>query len=194
MADLAPGPQIPEQGSLTGRSGLERFLSEFRFNSLARTNRFNVVVIPPPVLAGGDYPMNMINLYCEQANLPLVNVTTKPYKIFGPAYQRPISSEYGGEGISMTFHIDRDMRLKRFFEDWVHSIVDPDSFLVSYQEDYVTTIAIEQLDEEENVTYAIELLEAFPRSLNLVELNNGSQNQTHRLNVLFAYRKWVRTI
>ena len=52
------------------------------------------------------------------------------------------------------------------------------------------TIIFQPLDEQDNVTYEIELSEAFPRSLNLLELNNSAQNQTHRLNVLFAYRYW----
>ena len=39
----------------------------------------------------------------------------------------------------------------------------------------------------------MELYEAFPRSVNLLELNNSAQNQTHRLNVLFAYHYWKDT-
>ena len=55
------------------------------------------------------------------------------------------------------------------------------------------SIYIRQLDEADNVTYEIELLDAFPRSMNLLELNNSAQNQTHRLNIIFAYRYWRRT-
>jgi hypothetical protein len=125
--------------------------------------------------------------------MPLLNIFAKPFKIFGPTYQRPITSEYGGEGIPITFHIDRNLRIKRFFDDWMHSIVDPDTFEVSFQEEYATSIFIAQLDEQDNVTYEVELLEAFPRNLNLMDLNQASSNQTHRLNVLFAYRYWKNT-
>jgi hypothetical protein len=41
--------------------------------------------------------------------------------------------------------------------------------------------------------YEIELLEAFPRSMTIMDLNNSAQNQTHRLNIIFAYRYWRRT-
>jgi hypothetical protein len=82
------------------------------------------------------------------------------------------------------------MQVKKFFDEWTAKVVDPDTGLVGYQEDYISTIRLRQLDEQDNVTYEIELSEAFPRSVNLLELNNSAQNQTHRLNVLFAYRYW----
>jgi hypothetical protein len=37
----------------------------------------------------------------------------------------------------------------------------------------------------------VELIEAFPRSVAMMELNNSTQNQVHKLNVTFAYRKWI---
>lgn len=168
---------------------LDRFRAEVLSGSgLARTNRFEVSIRVPLGMDWGDG--DLVNLYCEQTNFPMMNINTKSFKIFGPAYQRPMSSEYGGEGLSMTFHVDRDMKVKKFFEEWMHRIVDKDTFAVSYQENYATTITIKQLDEQENVTHEIELLEAFPRNMNLMELNNSSSNQTHRLNMLFAYRLW----
>jgi hypothetical protein len=75
----------------------------------------------------------------------------------------------------------------------MESVVIRGSYHVSYQDEYVTSILMRQLDELDNVKYEIELLEAFPRNMNLMELNNSSQNQTHRLTVLFAYRYWKRT-
>ena len=43
------------------------------------------------------------------------------------------------------------------------------------------------------MTNEIKLIEAFPRNLNLMDLNHSASNQTHRLNVLFAYRYWINT-
>ena len=170
---------------------LQQFVSQFRRDSLARVNRFEVFITPCQAMLGKDAVS--ISMYCEMASLPPVNISTKAFKIFGPTYQRPFGAEYGGEGISMTFHVDRDMKVKKFFDEWTAKIVDPDSGLVNYQEQYITKIKIKQLDEQDNVTYELELEEAFPRSVNLLELNNSAQNQTHRLNVLFAYRYWKDT-
>ena len=171
---------------------LERFSAAVLSGSgLARTNRFEVNISVPSGLGAKGYVVgDLVNMYCEQTNFPILNINTKSFKIFGPSYQRPISSEYGGEGLSMTFHVDREMKIKRFFEDWMHLIINKNTFAVSYQEKYTTTINIKQLDEMNNVTHEVELLEAFPRNMNMMELNNSSSNQTHRLNMLFAYRFW----
>ncbi len=173
---------------------LSKFIGAVRFDSLARVNRFEVFINPPEGMINKNRSnAGAVSLYCEMSSLPPVNISTKSFKIFGPTYQRPFGAEFGGEGISMTFHVDRDMQVKKFFDDWTSTIVDPSSGFVNYQDQYTSTIILRQLDEQDNVTYEIELEEAFPRSLNLLELNNSAQNQTHRLNVLFAYRYWRQT-
>ena len=170
---------------------LSQFIGAIREDSLARVNRFEVFINPPAGMIDKNRAnAGAISLYCEMASLPPVNISTKSFKIFGPTYQRPFGAEYGGEGISLTFHVDRDMQVKKFFDDWTATVVDPDTGLVGFQEEYISTLTLRQLDEQENVTYELELYEAFPRSVNLLELNNSAQNQTHRLNVLFAYRYW----
>ena len=167
---------------------LDAFRATVLNDSLARTNRFEVMIIPPQKLR--PYMGQLASLYCESASLPMLNINTKSHKIFGPAYQRPMTSDYGGEGMSFVFHVDRDMVVRKFFEEWMHLIVDPNTFGVSFQEDYITSVFIRQLDEQNNVTHDIELLEAFPKNMNLMDLNNSSSNQTHRLNILFAFRYW----
>lgn len=176
----------------TATFNLERFLSIAKSDSFARTNRFEVFIIPPLALQN-EYKNDGVSIMVEQASFPLLNIATKGMKIFGPTYQRPVTSEYGGEGTSITFHVDRDMFIKRFFEDWMHLIVNPYDFTVGYQEEYISTITIRQLDEEDEITHEVELLEAFPRNMNILELNNAATNQTHRLNILFAYRYWRET-
>lgn len=175
---------------------LDQFRSEVLDGfGLARTNRFEVDIQPPRALAANYGSISqVVSIYTEQAALPLLNIFTKSFKIFGPAYQRPIFSEYGGEGLPITFHVDRNMQVRKFFEEWMHKVVDPVTFTVGYQEDYITTVNIRQLDEENNVTYEVELLEAFPKNMNLIDLNNTATNQTHRLNVTFGYRYWRQPV
>lgn len=161
---------------------------------LARTNRFEVIIALPRGLDSSRYNQRLISLYVEQTSIPMFNIAVKSQKIFGPSYQRPFASEYGGEGISLNFHVDRNMSVRNFFEDWMHVIVNRNNYTIGYQEDYATTINIRQLDEQDNITYEVELLEAFPRNMNLMDLNHASSNQTHRLSVLFAYRYWQNVI
>lgn len=171
---------------------IDEFRNEVLGSGLARPNRFEVE-IPVPSGLNNFYKQfgRLISLFCEETNFPPLIVSTKGYKIFGPSFQRPVSAEFGGEGISMTFHVDREMIVKRFFEEWCYSVIEPDTFLVGYQNEYVQDITIYQLDETDNVTYRCVLKDAFPRSINIMALNNSTQNQTHRLTVMFAYRYWT---
>lgn len=170
---------------------LDGFVSTVKQASFARVNRFEVLINTPPGLNTSD--SRQVSLYCEVSNFPPLSLSVKPFKIFGPSYQRPITSDYGGDGMSMTFHADRDMIIKRFFDSWIETVVSGNTFEVAYQSEYTTNIYIRQLDEQNNITYEIELLEAFPRSITLMELNNSAQNQSHRINVIFGYRYWKRT-
>ena len=169
---------------------LENFKAEVLGTGLARTNRFEVIIIAPPGFDETGSTASRVSLLCEAASFPLLNVTTKPHRIYGPAYQRPVTSEYGGEGIPFTFHVDRNLDIKVFFDNWIQNIVNRDTYNVAYQSTYTSEVEIYQLDDLENYTYGIRLVDAFPRSINVMELNNSAQNQTHRLTVLFAYRKW----
>ena len=148
---------------------LDRFRTEILTKGLARSNRFEVIINPPVFLSQkyGD----TISLLAEQASLPMLNIISKSYKIFGPSYQRPFTSEYGGEGMPMTFHVDSSMTVRNFFEDWMHAIVNPVTFTTSYQDQYIGSIEIRQIDEQDNITYAVRLLEAFPRNLNLMDFS-----------------------
>lgn len=138
-------------------------------------------------------------LLCETTNFPALNISVKSQRIYGPSYQRPVASEYGGEGLALTFHVDREMTVKRLFDAWMETIVAggtknnewQNSYTVAFPEEYVCNITINQLDEFDNITYSVVLEDAFPRSMNMMDLNNSTQNQTHRLTIMFAYRRWV---
>lgn len=173
---------------------LERFKTEVLGQGLARTNRFEVLITPPPSLPIFNKDKERVSMFCEVSNFPPLSLNVRQLRILGPNFQRPITSDYGGDGISMIFHVDREMKVKSFFDNWLELIVSNQDWSVLYPEDYQTTLNIRQIDEQNNVTYEIELLEAFPRSMNIMELNNSAQSQTHRLNIIFAYRYWRKRV
>jgi hypothetical protein len=156
-------------------------------DGLARTNRFEVLIIPPPALM---HYGKSISLLCEQAQFPPLNIALKGVRINGPMYLRPVAAEFGGEVLPLTFHLDGSMNLKRFFDDWMNLIVNNRTFTVGYQEDYISSVYIRQLNELDLITYEVELIEAFPRGMNIIGLDHNAMNQTNRLTVSFAFRYW----
>lgn len=183
---------------------LQNFKSSVLTYGVARPTRFEVEITYPPCLntprRDNQITVNstrLMNLYCENAVLPQLNISVAPQRIHGPNYQNPIASDFGGEAITLSFLVDTRMTVKNFFESWMKCIVDPYTFNVAYQKDpdkgYISPIAIKQLDEQDNVTYAIELRDAFPRNIGIMDLNSAALNTPHKLNVTFAYRFWRQT-
>ena len=174
---------------------LEEFVALVKKEGVAKPNRFKVTIAPPlslaPYLDFATYGRRL-SFYCESANFPARNIGVRQQRITGPNYQRPFNVDYGGEGMTMTFNLDRDMKVKAFFDAWMSKIIDPLQYFVYRQGEYISNrITIEQLDEKNNFTYGIFLEDAFPRSISLLDLNQSSQNQVHKLNVTFAYRRWI---
>jgi len=169
---------------------LNNFITKITKTGVAKTNRFEVRITPPLALQAFKNDGELVSLYCDISNLPGMSVITKGLRLFGPAYQRPISSEFNGEAINMTFYLDRDMHVKAFFDAWMFKTVNPNSFNVSYASEYACDIKISQLDENDKPTYSVYLQDAFPRAMSLVDLSSGATNQAGRLNMTFAYRRW----
>jgi hypothetical protein len=171
---------------------IDNFQTEVRTRGLARPNRFEISFPVPKGLLNSSERADprVISLFCESANLPSKTIGVKQQRIYGPSYPRPFSAEYGGEGITLTFLVDRDMDVKGFFDSWMNIIVDPFQYFIHYPDNYTVPILIQQLDENDDPTYSVTLEDAFPRSLALMELNNTAQNSVHKLNVTFVYRRW----
>jgi hypothetical protein len=169
---------------------ISNFISEVNSRGLARPSRFEVFILPPPGLGVLTGSGRFVSLMCESASLPAMSISTKPFRIYGASYQRPVSSEFNGDGITLSFYIDNQMEVKSFFDAWMFKVVNPNSFNVSYQQEYVSQIKIAQLDEQNTESYSVYLEDAFPRAVNMLDLNMGATNQVHKLNVTFAYRRW----
>lgn len=169
---------------------LDEFRAEIFKKGLARNNRFEVVIPSPPSLDYGTQESRFVSLLAESTNFPPINVGVTSQRIFGPSYQRPKFVDYGGDNIIITFLVDGGMLVKKYFEDWLELVIEPETYFVGYQDEYTTDISISQLDEDENNVYSITIYEAFPRSINIMDLNNTNTNSFHRLSVSFAYRYW----
>lgn len=174
---------------------LKNFRTEVGRRGLAKPSRFEAQFNVPAGLGPGYSNITaddarLVSLFCEVSGLPQQSVGIRNQRIYGPVYPRPFGVEYGGDGLTMTFLIDQSMNIKGFFDAWISKIVDPFQYFVYYFNTYKTDITISQLDEKHNYVYTVVLEDAFPRNVALVEVNHGTQNQVHKLNVTFVYRRW----
>lgn len=170
---------------------LENFRAEVLNRGLAKANRFEVVIVPPKCVRSlGD--VRVVSMMAENCSLPQTRIITSQQRIFGPPTQHPQSADYGGDNMSIQFYLDRNMTVKKFFDAWVDGTVDRTKNTVYYQDNYLSqNMTISQLDEEDRVTYQVKFLDLFPIAVNPVQLDHNQSNAISRLNVTFAYRRWI---
>ena len=139
--------------------------------------------------AKGDGTVRKTGLRCESISFPGRNLDTTPdSNIYGPT--REIVSGFSFAEITGTFVCSSDMREKLFFETWQRLAFDPQSWALGYYDDYVGSIDIHQLDENDNKRYGVQLIEAFPKTIAEQSLGYGQNDTLHRISVTFSYRYW----
>ena len=166
-------------------------ISEFKasFTSeLARPNRFDVTIPVPLTLLQYVKYARALNYRCEVAQLPGRSLATTEQKIgSNPTEKYPYQTTYND--LDLTFIVDSDMNQKVFMDAWLELINPSYNYNFKYKEDYATTITINQYDVANELTYSVSLFDAYPISMNQMDLD-WSSDQAHKLVVTFAYTRW----
>ena len=189
---------------------LNEILGEYRTNEgFSRPSRYEILLLPPTGVRGtasnggdvtnifskvmgealGNGTVRSTSLRCETISFPGRNLDTTPdTNIYGPT--REIVDGYSYAPISGTFQCSSDMREKTYFETWQRIAYNPQTWSMGYYHDYVGTVQIYQLDENNKRRYGVELVEAFPKTIAEQALSYDSTNQIHKVTVSFSYRYW----
>ena len=61
---------------------------------------------------------------------------------------------------------------------------------MGYYDDYIGTIQIYQLDEQNERRYGVELIECFPKTVAAQALTAPQATEVQKLQVTFSYRYW----
>jgi len=156
--------------------------------SLAKTNRFKVTIPLPFALLGENG--RDLSLLCETCSLPgrLIQTTD-----FSP-WRNPIKipTGYTDEDVNMTFYLTNDYYAKNILDKWMQSIINVDSYLLSYPEQYRSNIQIHQLDERDNIRYTSVLVDAYPIGVNSVELDNNTTDSFQKVTATFTYKTFTQ--
>ena len=167
---------------------------------LARSNLFSVTF---PTIPGGSPTNREINLLCKDIILPGRQITTRERTI--GLTTRKMAYGYLVDDVSMTFHVMNDYGIKEYFEAWQNLAVDQDTYEVGYKSDYAKEIVINQIRKgsgssvlttnqlfDDQIVYSCKLLEAFPTTINSIQLNNELDGILE-LNVQLSYTNWIGT-
>jgi len=173
---------------------LSDFIALVKRNGIARTNRFTVNITPPAVLS--LYPpegqsLRDMTLLCDATQLPGINISTTQARIFGEFREMPYEKLY--DQLTLSFYVDSNLNIKKFFDDWQNSIQKTDvngNRTMEYYDRYTSIIQIGVQDVSEELIYTCTLYEAYPKTVNAIALDYSSK-EAMKLSVSFIYKYWA---
>ena len=170
-------------------SDLERAITYFRWdeNGYALPNRFEVLIFSPSAKTDES---KKVSLRCESILLPARNLNTlTDSNIYGPT-REIVDGVTFAEDITMTFQASSELDERVFFEEWQELAFNKKTWNIGYYNDYVNTVEIYLLDKEDKRRYGIRLVEAFPKTINAIDLSHATNNEIIKTSVSFSFRYW----
>lgn len=180
-----------------------------RRSGLAPANRFAIFMSPPSqtllnldlqniasnLLSGNFGPSQLVNdprdiaILCESCSLPGRQIQTLDHQ--NRNYRQSVKEPQGyfNEDVSFVFHLTNDYHMKKVFDRWLDLIIDPETYQVAYKNEFVSDVTIQQLNQQNVPVYGVKLKNAFPVTMNAIELNNSS-TETQKLNVTLTYEDY----
>jgi len=141
-----------------------------------------------------DQNKRRVQAFCSEISMPAREGAQKEIRHNGPT--RKFVYNYTTPEVTATFYTDKFMRERTFFEIWQKAAFSNLTHNINYYNDYVAPIDIMALgqyasrDERDDVTYAVRLLEAYPKIISDVSFSHES-NEIQKFEVTFSFRNWV---
>lgn len=169
------------------------FIKSVQQFGISRPNRFQVQITSAGAPGtGNNYSANdaFVSLWCQSVDLPGRNIETSPNEnVYGPVYEVARGLTLAGT-ISMSFLLDESMAIKRYFENWQHTMYDPETYDMYFYINYVRDMTITQLSNKDEPIFKCNVLEVYPKTIEATSLNHNSRSEASILNVTMAYRDW----
>lgn len=170
------------------KSTLNQFVSEVKKTGLAKQSKFGCIINMPNCLSNSSFNYNLMSLFCDTAQIPGLSLQTATTRTYGEIREMPYDRLY--ENIPLSFYLDRNMRIKNFFDEWMTCIVDPNTRHQNYYDNYTTSVVIVQYDQNEKARYLVYLYEVYPKTISPLNLDYSS-NAVHQLQVSLNYKYWA---
>lgn len=158
-------------------------------NEFALANKFDVIIPVPPFLQSLNYG-EQITLSCENAELPGVDIHQIEFRHYSFIQRIPARPAFSP--ITMVFYCTGKMNEKRFFDTWADNTISFNTGLVEYPRNNgsYADVKVNQYDMMGNMSYTVTLIDAYPISVSPIMLN-WADDSVNKLQVTFAYKKWL---
>ena len=189
--------------------GLNAFLQHNASrDGYAKQNRYEVVILLPAGVSGasaqdagtsaqaGYVTGNLhgetarrISFRCNNITIPARSLRTSiNSNIYGPEHQVAQGQTYAP--VTAEFYCGSDLAERYFFEEWQKITYNPDTYNINYYKEYIGSVEIYQLNEQDERTYGCKLEECFPITIGALPYGHANSNAIQTISVEFAYRYW----
>jgi len=174
---------------------------------IARTNQWLVEL--PNIPGSPEMTASDLNLLCKGVTLPGRQIMSLDHTIGLKTVK--IANGFATEDVNISFHVTNDYNIKKYFEAWQSLAVNKDTYELGYKKTYGKQVTIKQLardpkktsytnnpyriipggfDASDNeVIYTCVLEQAFPTTLNSIELNNDLDGLVE-ISLQLSYSDW----
>ena len=132
----------------------------------------------------------------RSATLPSKTISTNAVLAAGPEQKYPYQDVY--EDLTVTFLTtkgkDKHLPERLFFEDWIDTVVNPNSMLIGFSNEYAVDITLSVLsDKRSGQTKLVEykFQRTYPIGIGAIEFAHDSE-EIMTFEVTFSYDKWYR--
>lgn len=132
-----------------------------------------------------------IEFFCESASIPGRQILTLDYNTTRQTTKKP--NGYANEDITLVFNLTNDYFIRELFRRWTNAIINRSTYELGYKRDYCTDVEINQLDEQNNKVYTVILRDAYPVTVQNIDLNNTTESGVQKMSVTLTYYDFVET-
>jgi hypothetical protein len=174
---------------------------------LAPANRFSVIFTPPSqsilnldiqgligsAVSGNFSPSQLVNdprdiaILCQSVTLPGSTIATYEEGLHKQVRKFPYT--FIDDEVTMSFLLTNDYYMRKMFDNWMSNIVNKESHLLGYKNDYSVDVIIQQLNQKNIPVYGVKLEKAFPTAISSSELSQDNAEFV-RFEVTWAYDKY----
>ena len=135
-----------------------------------RGNRYRLTMNVPSALHStyaGD--MQMICENCNSIDLPGTDIATYEYASKGAPINLPYQRTYNP--IVANFYVDAKGTVRKFFEDWIDVIWNPENYNMNYLDDFSVDLVIESLNTKNEVILTYNINHAWPLKIDNIPVS-----------------------
>lgn len=130
-----------------------------------------------------------INIMCHSCSLPQRTLLTYEHKQLAAPYRVPYSQSY--DPVTFSFYTDPEYTTREYFDIWQNAVMNIGSNTINYYNEFTSDIRIYALDSAGNYSYYVDLFEAYPINVGMVDLSYSNVNAVQTVTVTMSYKYWA---